>query len=67
MPRRPGQKEERYEQLLGVGTQPEVTAVSGADEEFNRIEALEERVTRLEEALAALRARSGLPTGLTDA
>jgi uncharacterized protein len=67
LPRRPGQKEERYEQLLSAGTQPEMSTVAGAEEEFNRIEALEERVTRLEEALAALRTRSGLPNGLTDA
>ena len=65
VPRQPGQKEERYEQLLGAGTQPGVTTVAGADEEINRIEALEERVTQLEEVLAALRARSGLPNGLT--
>ncbi len=67
LPRRPGQKEERYEQLLGAGTQPGVTTVAGGEEETNRIEALEERVTRLEEALAALRTRLGLPNGLTDA
>ena len=65
-PRQPGQKQERYEQLLGAGTQPGVTRVASGEEAIDRIEALEERVTRLEEALSALRSRLGLPNGLTD-
>jgi uncharacterized protein YceH (UPF0502 family) len=57
LPRRPGQKEERYEQLLG-GARDEPGAIvqmegSGDD----RLAALERRVERLENELAALRGR----------
>jgi uncharacterized protein YceH (UPF0502 family) len=51
--RRPGQKEERFAQLLGDSgaSEPTTTAVAGG----SRIVELEERVARLEEALAQLR------------
>lgn len=51
--RRPGQKEERYRQLLGG----EATAADpeAQDPGQDRIEELEERVARLEEELAAVR------------
>ena len=52
LPRRPGQKEERYAHLLGPGgeTSPEPAAgeTPGAD---GRLDELEQRVTRLEEQL----------------
>ena len=65
--RRPGQKEARYAQLLGGDEEPasavDVTPPSvHADEPGDRISALEERVARLEEALAGLE-----PRGLSDA
>ena len=56
LPRRPGQKEERYGQLLGgpsdspAAADEAVTTASGAD-----VPTLEERVTRLEHEVAALR------------
>jgi uncharacterized protein len=57
-PRRPGQKEERYAQLLGGAAEPSeapweptATAVDGGD----RVGELEARVERLEDELAALR------------
>jgi uncharacterized protein len=55
LPRRPGQKEERYVQLLG-GDEP--TAAEPAQAESHagdRVGALETRVARLEDELAALR------------
>jgi uncharacterized protein len=52
-PRRPGQKEERYTQLLGTdGEEPEPQA-----EPTTHRSSLEERVTRLEEEVARLRDR----------
>jgi uncharacterized protein YceH (UPF0502 family) len=49
--RRPGQKEDRFGQLLGGGGEPEpVTAMPAVD-------SLEERVARLEREVAELRAR----------
>jgi uncharacterized protein YceH (UPF0502 family) len=58
LPRRPGQKETRYEQLLGKDlAQPSDEAAGSADD---RIGALEERVTVLEDELAALRRAVGV-------
>ena len=51
-PRRPGQKEERFAQLLG-GTEADVPAPEPAA--HGRIEALEERIARLEDEVASLR------------
>ena len=66
LPRRPGQKEERYEQLLGAdaaagdeladaaatnGDEPGPRTAAGED----RVEALEQRVAALEQELASLR------------
>ena len=53
LPRRPGQKEERYAQLLGDdGPEPEPEAVGTAS-------SLEERVARLEQAVRMLEERLG--------
>ncbi|MGH3105130.1 MAG: YceH family protein [Gaiellaceae bacterium] len=55
-PRRPGQKEERYEQLLGAEDAPEqVAGEQGAEGADIRGSALEERVSRLEDEVASLR------------
>jgi uncharacterized protein len=66
-PRRPGQKEERYAQLVG-GDEPGPVGEAGAAAEYapapaaaaepsgDRVDALEERVERLEQELAELRA-----------
>jgi uncharacterized protein YceH (UPF0502 family) len=55
--RRPGQKEERYEQLLGEGAAPPTAASSAAGQAdgalADRVERLERRVAELEAALAA--------------
>jgi uncharacterized protein len=61
IPRRPGQKEQRYQQLLGE-EEPADGEGSGRDEVQNsdsadRLDALEARVTTLEGQLAALRER----------
>ena len=56
--RRPGQKETRYEQLLGSNAQT-VPDVAVADVSGDRLGALEKRVAELEEALAALQAQAG--------
>jgi uncharacterized protein YceH (UPF0502 family) len=50
LPRRPGQKEERYMQLLGVEEQP-ITAAESPREAPSDIE---QRLTELEERVAAL-------------
>jgi len=52
LPRRPGQKEERYAHLLGPGgeTSPEPAAGETLDAD-GRLDELEQRVTRLEEQL----------------
>jgi uncharacterized protein len=58
LPRRPGQKEERYAQLLGGdGVEAEAEAPVAASDD--RLARLEERVTRLEEQLAALQGTGG--------
>jgi uncharacterized protein len=54
LPRRPGQKEERYVQLLG-GNGGDADAAQLASAPDDRLTRLEERVTRLEEELAELR------------
>jgi uncharacterized protein YceH (UPF0502 family) len=68
--RRPGQKEERYAQLLEQAQEP-ATGQLDHPEPGNRLEELEDRVTRLEEALAALQSRLDGPAvsngDLTDA
>jgi uncharacterized protein YceH (UPF0502 family) len=60
--RRPGQKEERYEQLLGGEEdleQPDrpvlATAAPSAEPDDSRLAAVEERLARLEREVAALR------------
>jgi hypothetical protein len=56
--RRPGQKEERFEQLLGgeVASAPPVTAAPSADGALAaRVDALEAEIAALREELAALR------------
>ena len=56
LPRRPGQKEERFAQLLGGAAGPPAGDEPVAEPPAQgRIEALEERVARLEEELASLR------------
>jgi uncharacterized protein len=54
--RRPGQKEERYAQLLG-GEAPAEDAPPVADAGADRVGALEERLARLERGFDELRAR----------
>lgn len=56
-PRRPGQKEERYEQLLGGGG----TEAPATEAEESRLERLERRVARLEDELAAIRESQHAP------
>jgi uncharacterized protein YceH (UPF0502 family) len=55
LPRRPGQKEERYAQLLGGAASPAESPRVEADPAVDRVAALEQRVARLEDELAALR------------
>ena len=57
LPRRPGQKEERYAQLLG-GDDPATAAPPERVAEPDRVSELEARVSRLEEELASLRERA---------
>lgn len=59
LPRRPGQKEVRYAQLLSGEPEPETTAhVPSADvADGNRVEALEQSVATLRTELAELRAQ----------
>jgi hypothetical protein len=63
LPRRPGQKEERYEQLLGGAPEEdaadEPAAAQPAEAERPAPAGLEERVARLEREVAALRAELG--------
>jgi uncharacterized protein YceH (UPF0502 family) len=56
--RRPGQKEERYAQLLSDGSAPEngaVSAPAAAEVPAARGDDVEERLARLEQEVAALR------------
>lgn len=55
LPRRPGQKEERYAQLLGGDAPPAESPHAEAGPPPDRVAALEQRVARLEDELAALR------------
>jgi uncharacterized protein len=58
LPRRPGQKEERYAQLLGGEALASAPAAAPAPQpvpDDDRLAALEQRVQRLEEELAAVR------------
>ena len=56
LPRRPGQKEERYAQLLGgPSDSPAAGDEAGTRARAEDVPTLEERVTRLEEEVAALR------------
>jgi uncharacterized protein YceH (UPF0502 family) len=57
LPRRPGQKEERYAQLLGGEDGGETIAEPATVEEGDRVAAIEERVERLERAVDELRAQ----------
>jgi hypothetical protein len=59
--RRPGQKEERYAQLLGGDDAEEATVAPAgpADDGVDRIGAIEERLSRLEQAFEELRAQVG--------
>jgi uncharacterized protein YceH (UPF0502 family) len=55
-PRRPGQKEDRYGQLLGgVDAEADMTGRPSAAPAADRVGTLDERVTRLEDEVAALR------------
>jgi uncharacterized protein YceH (UPF0502 family) len=51
LPRRPGQKEQRYDQLLGQ--KPPVGDEDGAPDLDNRLADIEERLARVEDQLAA--------------
>jgi uncharacterized protein len=67
LPRGPGQKETRYEQLLGANAESGGIQAGAAGESGDRLGALEERVTELEDTLAALQARLGEPESRNDA
>jgi uncharacterized protein len=54
LPRRPGQKETRFEQLLGGNGASEPSADDGPEAPADRVSALEERLARVEEQLTAL-------------
>jgi uncharacterized protein YceH (UPF0502 family) len=58
--RRPGQKEDRYAQLLGGGEEAEPEpAITEAPPDLDRVSALERRVDELERALAEFAERLG--------
>jgi uncharacterized protein YceH (UPF0502 family) len=57
LPRRPGQKEERYEQLLGGAREEPSTSFRPEDAGDDRVSELERRVEELEQELASLRER----------
>jgi uncharacterized protein YceH (UPF0502 family) len=60
--RRPGQKEARYEQLLGGIAETPVASVAAETSSVDRLDELESRVRELEEAVVALRRRLDEPT-----
>jgi uncharacterized protein YceH (UPF0502 family) len=66
LPRRPGQKETRHEQLLGdAAAEPLTSSIAddpADDADDGRIHALEKRVERLEDELASLRRSLAEPT-----
>jgi uncharacterized protein len=55
LPRQPGQKEERYGQLLGGAAPAATVAEPGGGDGGSRLEALEARVDRLEDEVESLR------------
>jgi uncharacterized protein len=58
LPRRPGQKEERYRQLLGGGDEVAPTAAAAEEPaDGDRLAAIEDRLSRLEGELARLAER----------
>ena len=59
LPRRPGQKEERFAHLLGGDVGEESAPAAAAPVEGDRLARLEARVDALEEELAELRSRAG--------
>jgi uncharacterized protein len=65
LPRRPGQKEERFAHLLG-GDEPEAVAAE-PDARRGRIDELDERVARLEDEVASLRRALMEVTNVQDA
>jgi len=67
LPRGPGQKETRYVQLLDANAESGGIEAGAAGESGDRLRALEERVTELEDTLAALQARLGEPESRNDA
>jgi uncharacterized protein len=65
--RRPGQKETRYEHLLGASAESISSANADPDAPGDRIDALEKRIAELEEALSALQTRLGETASPSDA
>ena len=61
LPRRPGQKEERYAQLLGgdPGEEPAPSHAPAAAEEDDRLAEVESALQELRDEIAALRAELG--------
>jgi uncharacterized protein YceH (UPF0502 family) len=60
-PRRPGQKEERYEQLLGAEAEPPPAAAALPGDSEGRLERLEREVAELRDQVARLRSALGDP------
>jgi len=58
-PRRPGQKEDRYAQLLGGESQDSSAPVPEVDDDDDRLAALEDAVARLRDEVQALREELG--------
>lgn len=55
LPRRPGQKEQRYGHLLGEGAAAPVAQPRGEDEDADRLSEVERELRELRDAVAALR------------